>query len=250
MNCPELENQIALYVSGDLSEKELIKVEKHLSICNSCTQFMVELQESQLALVKFGQIDISEAVFTSLRASVLAEIAVKTEKITWWQQVFNFCYGWRYALVTSLIVMMISVPTYFLFLGKNTSSIEQNVKLNSEVTEKITVPLNNIKEPSTKGRAETANQVIAVSNNQAKVVKYSHKVSKASRVNKQINSIDNEPKTLETANLDNKILPNITATVQGQQTPVKMEIQTNNPNIRIIWLVNKEEKTSEKSTNS
>jgi Putative zinc-finger len=251
MNCTDFEQQIALYVGGDLSEKELIKVEKHLAICAHCTGFMVELQESQLSLAKFGQIDIPEVVFTNLRASVLAEIAVKNEKVTWWKQIVNFSYGWRYALVTSFVAIIIALPAYFLLLS-STSGTQQNVKsiIEDVNKEKTTLPTNNTKEQFINDLTKVENQVTKISNSQSKRdVKYSYRINKISKINREINSVNNNQEIVQTTNLDNNTLSDLAVTTTTE-TQVKMEIQTSNPNIRIIWLVNKEEKTSAKPTNS
>ncbi|KAF0249633.1 MAG: hypothetical protein FD167_966 [bacterium] len=247
MNCPEFENQIALYVGGDLLEKEMIKVEKHLAVCASCTEFMVELQESQLSLAKFGQIDVSEAVFTNLRASVLAQIVVKNKKVSWWQQLFNFHYGfWRYAVLTSSIVI-IAIFGGYLFL--NTSKpTNQNVTIANQTIKTTILPNNKLEEKSTSNVVKTQNQPVQIANRKINHnVKYANKINKTNKVYSEIKPVNNDLEIVTTTSLDNKILSSIAVTTENQ---VKMEIQTSNPNIRIIWFVNKEEKASEKRTNS
>ncbi len=247
MNCPEFENQIALYVGGDLLEKEMIKVEKHLALCASCTEFMVELQESQLSLVKFGQIDVSEAVFTNLRASVLAQIVVKNEKVSWWQRLFNFHYGfWRYAVLTSSIAI-ITIFGGYLFLNTNKTT-NQNVTIANQNIKTTIPPNNKLEENHTTNVAKTQNQPVQMANKKInRNVKYANKINKIKKVYSEIKSVNSDLEIVNTASLDNKIFSSVDVKAENQ---VKMEIQTSNPNIRIIWFVNKEAKSSEKRTNS
>ncbi|MBI4855073.1 MAG: zf-HC2 domain-containing protein [Acidobacteria bacterium] len=260
MNCIDFQKQIALYVGGDILEKDLIIVEKHLAVCKTCRVFMVELQESQLSLVKFGDIDLPESVFTNLRASVLSQIAISNQKISWWQQFFSFFYSWRYALVTSALLLTISIPAYFLFLNSSeTNNTKQSAKENSKVLKKADLENSTKLKKDEINRKNESNDLVKLESQTKKFsntklksnTKIFHKVSKINQINKEINVLDNN------INNNQEIVKNINLNEESSlairniaEPQVKMEIQTSNPNIRIIWLVNKEEKSLEKRTNS
>lgn len=234
MSCTSFQQQIALYVGGDLLEKEQVIVEEHLASCESCTKFMVDLEESQLALVKFGQIDIPENIFTNLRASVLAEIRAKEQKTSWWWQIFNFRSNfWRYAVVTISGFMVTAIYLYSFWLNKTSEKVFEI----SNKEEVIIVPINKVEKNDSINKADNIVKIINKKSNNFSI----KTVNIAKKVNKNIDLI-NKFEIVEDVDSRNDKLSLEALETATVETKVKMEIQTNNPNIRIIWLINKEEK--------
>jgi anti-sigma-K factor RskA len=250
MNCPKFETQIALYVGGDLSNKEAKELEQHLSNCQECSQFMVGLQESLLSLTNFGQLNIDEQVFTTLRANVMAEIRKQNQQIGWWQKIFNFSFGsWRYALVSSVILAVLATSTYLLFVNKKEVTNQATVnQTNSSLEKPVVKPDNKLAKSEVINNIEEVRQPVE------------HKKNRYIKVNRKINK--NVVKDIEPTNTSEIALVNdINKSNSGQKftidnvalenimdNKVKMEIQTSNPNIRIIWFVNKEEKVEKRTT--
>lgn len=253
MNCTDFQEQIALYVGGDLLEKEQVLVEKHLASCERCAKFMVDLEESQLALVKFGQIDLPETIFTNLRISVMAEIRVKAEKTNWWKQIFNFRFNfWRYAFVTVAGLMVVALYSYSFWLSKSSREVLEMSKNNVKETFSV-LSENKIEKTNATNQTNNTSKTLdkGLGTNSIKPLRASRtsNINRASKINKKVNSINNFEIAENISSESNKLFLESLETTTAE-TKVKMEIQTNNPNIRIIWLVNEEEKVLEKRTNS
>jgi hypothetical protein len=74
MNCFEWEERVALHAGGDLADSEAQEVERHLADCPGCQVFWSGLRESLATLQDAHSDDVPAAVFTAVRAGVLAEI--------------------------------------------------------------------------------------------------------------------------------------------------------------------------------
>ena len=243
MNCPKFETQIALYVGGDLSNKEVKELEQHLNSCQECSQFMDGLQESQLSLTNFGQLNIDEQVFSTMRANVMAEIRKQDNQIGWWQKIFNFSFGsWRYAFASGVILAVLATSTYLLLVNKKEVTSQATINQTNTSSKKTLVKPDNKLAKNEVNNVEEVRQPVAYKKN--RYIRTSRKVNKnvindiqptntseIALVN-DINKANNNQKFT----IDNVALENI------MDNKVKMEIQTSNPNVRIIWFVNKEEK--------
>ncbi len=250
MNCPKFETQIALYVGGDLSNKEVNELEQHLNSCQECSQFMVGLQESQLSLTNFGQLNIDEQIFSTMRANVMAEIRKQDNQIGWWQKIFNFSFGsWRYAFASGVILAVLATSTYLLFVNKKEVTSQAT---NNQANSSSEKPL--VKADSKLAKSEVINNVEEV--RQPVEYKKNRYIRASRKVNKNVIKDIQPTNTSEIAlvndinkannnqkfTIDNVALENI------MDNKVKMEIQTSNPNVRIIWFVNKEEKVEKRTT--
>jgi hypothetical protein len=77
MTCREYEPLIALYVEGDLNDRD---VERHLAECSDCRELLGDLRVSQAALKELATVDA--AFLSAVRSGVLARIADK-RRIVW-----------------------------------------------------------------------------------------------------------------------------------------------------------------------
>ena len=69
MTCPEYEPLIALYVEGDLNDRD---VELHLAQCSGCRELLEDLRASQASLKELTLVDA--AFLSAVRLGVLAKI--------------------------------------------------------------------------------------------------------------------------------------------------------------------------------
>jgi len=74
MNCMEWEERVALHAGGDLAGGEAEEVERHLADCPGCQVFWSGMREALATLQDAHADDVPAAVFTSVRAGVMAEI--------------------------------------------------------------------------------------------------------------------------------------------------------------------------------
>jgi Putative zinc-finger len=101
MNCRYSENDIALYVEGDVTSATACEIQAHLTTCSRCETLFVELQESQAALKQLRQDVAGRAALVSVRVRVLAEIQNEVRPI-WGRR-------WVYALAGSMLVAVIGL---------------------------------------------------------------------------------------------------------------------------------------------
>ena len=97
MTCREYEPLIALYVEGDLNDRE---VDRHLAECSACRELLEDLQASQAALKELSAVDV--ALLSAVRSGVLAKI--ESRRLAAWPWVAAF------AVAAALIVAVLTVP--------------------------------------------------------------------------------------------------------------------------------------------
>jgi Putative zinc-finger len=75
MNCTHIKRLIPLYVGGDLNTQQVAGVRKHIETCERCRNLVAEFEDSQNWLRDFTAPQFDEAVFENLRDAVREEIA-------------------------------------------------------------------------------------------------------------------------------------------------------------------------------
>jgi Putative zinc-finger len=75
MNCTHIKRLIPLYVGGDLNTQQVAGVRQHIETCERCRKLVAEFEESQSWLRDFTAPQFDEAVFENLRDAVREEIA-------------------------------------------------------------------------------------------------------------------------------------------------------------------------------
>jgi Putative zinc-finger len=75
MNCTHIKRLIPLYVGGDLNTEAVAGVRKHIETCERCRDLVAEFEESQSWLRDFTAPQFDETVFENLRDAVREEIA-------------------------------------------------------------------------------------------------------------------------------------------------------------------------------
>jgi len=99
MNCKHSENDLALYVEGDLPEAKAKEMEVHVLACTGCRQVLAELSRSQAVFKSIRQETVSAAELAELRVRVMERVAVRKPKPFWGR--------WVYALAGAAFVVVI-----------------------------------------------------------------------------------------------------------------------------------------------
>jgi anti-sigma factor RsiW len=82
MNCRMFEPLIALYVEGDLPERDTARVDAHLAQCADCREILEDLRASQAAVKQLGSEAVDAALLSTVRTGVLSRIG---EPGPWWR---------------------------------------------------------------------------------------------------------------------------------------------------------------------
>lgn len=78
MNCKQVENLLPLYASRDLDAGRERLVAAHVQACNECHSAVDEYRETRLLLQEFGPPAFSEDVYAEIRQNVWREIEAKS----------------------------------------------------------------------------------------------------------------------------------------------------------------------------
>jgi anti-sigma factor RsiW len=101
MKCRYSENDIALYVEGDLPLSRVRELHAHVAACSECRELAADLRESQLVFKSLRQETVTAAALSSVRSRVLDEIGGAAIRPAWGR--------WVYALAGGLFLVMMFV---------------------------------------------------------------------------------------------------------------------------------------------
>ncbi|MCI0606717.1 zf-HC2 domain-containing protein, partial [bacterium] len=89
MNCISYQEQIALWIEGDLPADQSALLEAHSRTCETCRSFTAEMKESQAQLRKLKDGTDNAFVYQKIRSNVLAQISPVPPKrsIPWFWRV-------------------------------------------------------------------------------------------------------------------------------------------------------------------
>jgi anti-sigma factor RsiW len=104
MKCRYSENDIALYVEGDLDRVNARKIETHVMSCDKCREIVEDLRESQSAFKSLRLDTVSAAALSYVRTRVLAEVAEGNAHRSWGRWVYAIA-GFAFALVILVAIM-------------------------------------------------------------------------------------------------------------------------------------------------
>lgn len=110
MKCRYSDDDIALYVEGDLKPAEADAVRAHLASCASCLGLHDSLVESQAVLKTLRDEAISPAALASVRSRVFAELSASRMLWPW--------HRWVYALAGAAFVLIAGVVWVSYFSGE------------------------------------------------------------------------------------------------------------------------------------
>jgi hypothetical protein len=238
MNCTIVEKLLPLYVEGDLSERETAEVRAHLSSCDDCSGLSEEFIASQSRLHNFAVPEFGAEFYEQLRGAVLREINSGPAPRPYFFQTLRTLFTWRPAAAFALALLALcgalSLILYRSLAERDAPllAIEENMgELNPAEIKEATAQ--DVKDASTReGGGVVRQQGIAARDN----VKRQRAGAGAQANTRRAGSI---PKSVDVEDAS------VAETMQGnggtveansKQAIARMEIQTSDPNIRIIWL--------------
>lgn len=115
MNCKQIQELLPLYVGRDLEEKRAKLVTAHVQSCAECADLADEYRETRQLLQLFAPPPFSEAVFAGIRQRVLREIERESTAPTLPQLVASlFRPRIRWAVATALLLAFSVFAFYFI----------------------------------------------------------------------------------------------------------------------------------------
>ena len=221
MNCKQAEELLPLYAGRDLDDKRATLVTEHLQTCAACARVADEYRESVQLTEQFAPPVFSEAVYAGIRQRVLREIETDATASASSQTIaslFRPGLAWAVARVLLLVVSVLAI--YFVVNRRNH---EQQVA--------VTTPAE--VQPGTKEHANSGPPRNKRSDLPRSVNTGGKKLAvgpKPQRKRLPLPSGVPEP----------VLFPHRDSAASNKT--LRVEIQTKDPNIRIIWFVQQDSK--------
>ncbi len=238
MNCQQVEKLLPLYVSRDLKERRERLIDAHLQSCATCAAATVEYRETRQLLQEVASPEFSEDSFAEIRRNVWRQIETEPDAPT----LGGLIAGWLrprlvWAAAIALLITVSAVGIYFIAKRGTTQP---------SVADKPT-PVNRNPGNEPKDKESPAPRLASKGAGDIHPEPGSRPPQQTHRkvVTDRLNSVAvNAP-----GNASNSTPP-LTANTTESAAPFKedttktlrLEIQTKNPNIRIIWFAPRDSK--------
>jgi hypothetical protein len=135
MKCRYSENDIALFVEGDLESAKAAELEIHIVTCKVCRDVEADVRESQTVLKSLRQEMVSSAALSFVRTRVLEQVSQTRFRPLWGR--------WIYALAGAMLVVVVSASV-ILHSGKTTKTPLLGEGGVAAPSNNIPVPLNGV----------------------------------------------------------------------------------------------------------
>jgi hypothetical protein len=238
MNCRRIKELMPLFVEGDLDAKAMNEVSLHLSDCTACAQLVNEYSASQAWLQTYEMPDLDNAFFIDLKHSVMHEIEQNQTRPSWLQILAGrWTPNLAFAMAVALLIL-VGALVFSRYIGK--TKIDE---LNPSIS--VTTP----DEPK---KEEKSPHLKSPDNKQEKNdqrVAY-HPKHRSSKPKEKFQEPLPEQQTLEPLNIfasnvfENTMEANPINMIGASELPAstlstRIDLQTSDPNIRIIWFAPK-----------
>jgi hypothetical protein len=241
-----------LYVAGDLAGQPEREAVTHLAACDECRQLAEEFVESNSLLTQaFAQPEFDAEFYAGIRRAVLGKISSETIVSKPWP--FEGRWGRRWIYAASLAVVVITMVTLFRGISRQTS---QNVTVQALSGRSEGAGSSSPRQVSQSPReshpathAQTGQSHVGSagtgsrrSNRQIEVVRKPEApdTGTAREVRKEITPA---------ITLSERSTPSSSGTAYSSEVS-RIEIQTADPNIRIIWLIPRDSRKSDETINN
>jgi hypothetical protein len=237
MNCRRIEKLIPLYVGGDLEVDKAGAVLSHTLGCARCNKLVAEYEESQRWLRSYTPPDFDDASLDDLKAGVLREINGRRTQVTFINSVAGRLRR-RLVLATSAAFLIIFAALgFYVYQHKpNEASGPVDLEAGREAGQEK-------QSPEIEPQLKVTKQAL-----RADFIRKRHRRPvTAARSEAVAASIKDREPLVESPDVkapDQARAGEIKDTLSGEQgtSPqmLRIEIQTNDPSIRIIWFSPKE----------
>ncbi|MBO0725838.1 MAG: zf-HC2 domain-containing protein [Blastocatellia bacterium] len=231
MRCTHAEKLIPLFAGDDLPAREAGALRRHLESCAKCRRLAAEFEESRDWMRGFAAPQFDAATLDGMRDSVLRDIGRIENRARWIQWIVP---GWnlRFAFVTSLALLLFGA----LFI----LAINHRQPLHNPESNQVKLAPGKTPDDRTNNDAQIAGSKKVQRKFRRKPIKHEPDVSP------QIVAANVEPDLIYQNNdmaepvADQSAEPDpVTTAPDPNRNMLRIEIQTADPNIRIIWFAPK-----------
>ena len=239
MNCRRVEKLIPLYVEGDLAPGTADRLTSHLDWCGRCNWLADEYRESQGWLRTSEPPEFDEAFLATLKAGVLSRIEETSARPSLLASLMQQWSRRQVLALSAALLIIFGALVFYIY--------QVRTRANPSVLEAVEPPPNDeMKRPNERRLATNPGRADGVGLRKPRHGK-SHANTKSRRGNPTIAEQTLErPFMSQTHRLKDSATasaePAVLLPSSGDASPemLRIEIQTSDPNIRIIWFAPKE----------
>ncbi len=210
MNCTRIETWLPLYASADLPALQLAQVRAHLAQCESCAASAEEFAATNEWLRQVAAPEFDDAFYADLRYAVRQELAAEPVRSMWWRL------PWLKPCAVAAAVLLLAIFSLRLFQTKG-------------------VPRSDIvKTPASPQPPDAARAPMPLTNQLAQTRKA---VMTPRRIARQRVRAVPQPETAPAVIVASAEPAPAANTAEPEM--LRIEMQTADPNIRIIWFAPK-----------
>jgi hypothetical protein len=230
MNCKQLDELLPLYAGRDLDEKRARLVSEHVQICSNCARIAGEYQETLELTQHFAPPVFSDNVYASVRRQVMQQIEDEPT-VPLLPQMFSGLFRPRLTWAVAS-VLIIALGFFALYLVVSRSAVIRPVAENNPTVDRTQLNAESMPTPRTTGPVNPPGPVKPSNEKHRRIHRSVNRPPLvAVKTPNSSETADNSAKLRDPAATSN--LPGVDA-VPGE-LPLRVEIQTKDPNIRIIW---------------
>lgn len=242
MNCRRVEKLIPLYVEGDVEARASEQIALHLEWCGRCNWLADEFKESQRSLRSTQPPEFDEAFLDSFKADALKLIAETNAKPSLLSSLMQ---QWSRRQVFALAgAMMIIVAVVVFYVYQASTNGRLQVAETTRTPEQDGVLLRD-SQPAT-GKAPDTGRATGAGLKEPQRPKYHTSVKERAERSMRSTEPIESPLPTQISRLGDSgpgpFEPAVEPSGNGDDSPpmLRIEIQTSDPNIRIIWFAPKE----------
>ena len=244
MNCKQVEELMPLYAGRDLDAKRAMLITGHLQRCVGCARVADEYRESVQLTEQFAPPVFDEVVYAGIRQRVLREIETEASPPAWPQTIAGLFRPRLTWAIASVVLIVVSLFAFYFIVNRGNDEQQLAGKPPAEVQPGAKEGSNS--EPQDGNRANLSRSVNAGGKEQ-RLAGVPQSPRKKSR-NTLANAVG--AKSPDAMSTTNNVLPQPGNRPEPTLFPpgdsaalvktLRMEIQTKDPKIRIIWFVPQE----------
>ena len=244
MNCKQIEKLLPLYVGRDLDARSEQLVATHVESCAACSAAASEYRQTRELLQEFAPPVFSEDVYAGIRQNVWRQIETESTTVS----MSELIAGWFRPRViwAAASALLVAVLVLGIFLIGNRSTPRHTVAVNTpepnrdgsskkmtELPRDTSTPAPLVAREGVKGPRQVS-------------IRHSGRKGDRNRAPDRLNTLvakapDAPPNTSGSPRLGTSSDPDPSPGRDSEKT-LRMEIQTKDPNIRIIWFAQRDTK--------
>lgn len=247
MNCKQTEELLPLYAGHELEEKHATLVTEHLQTCAACTRVADEYRESVQLTEQFAPPVFSEAVYAGIRKRVMREIEAEAMAPAWSQTIANFFRPRLTWAIAGVLLVIVSIFAIYFNINRGNDGQQLANKQPARVESGMQEPSNSGAQGNERAALPASVNTGGKKQSLAGVPQASRKRSRETRADR-INNVGATDAT-STANNVSPPANSLSEPMMFPRSdsaalvkPLRVELQTKDPKIRIIWFVQQETK--------